>query len=63
MYTDVSVHGFACVYDRTVQKRALDLLDLELQAVMSCLTWALGENSGLLQEQCMLWLQAHWLGL
>lgn len=53
VYTCVSVYGLACVYDRRVQKRALDLLDLQLQAVVSCLTRVLP-----LQEQVMLWLQA-----
>lgn len=50
-----------CMIEQS-RKGGLDLLDLELQAVVSCLTWVLGENSGLLQEQCMLWLQAPLVG-
>ena len=36
------------------QKRASDLLELELQTVVSCLTWVLGLELGLLEEQYML---------
>lgn len=43
--------GFPVCMNR-VQKRALDLLDLELHAVVSCLTWVLCKSSA--------W--PHWLG-
>lgn len=36
------------------QKRGLDALELELQALMSCLTWALGPDLGPLGKQHML---------
>lgn len=36
------------------QKRGSHPLELELQAFMSCLTWVLGPDLGLLGKQCML---------
>ena len=37
-----------------VQKRALDLLELELQAVVSHIVWELEPNLGPMQEQLVL---------
>ena len=36
-----------------IRKSVLDLLDLEVQAVVSCLTWVLRMNSDPLQEWCI----------
>lgn len=51
----VSVCEYACVSEvaRGGRKRVLDSLGLELQAVVSLLTWLLRTNLGSLQEQCV----------
>ena len=46
MYIYVCVHG---AYGH--QKRVSETLELEMQVVMSCLTWVLGTNLGPLKEQ------------